>query len=86
MVRNGLLRQNEAFDGQRSASGRDRGKEGDSIQHLRQANVYGSLYSGFFPLVRPGKHPIEHGLKQPKHNDDRAGVLHHQVDSGEEAR
>jgi hypothetical protein len=86
VVRNGLLRQNEAFSRQRSTRGRDRGKEGNGTQHVRQVDVYGSLYSGFFPLDRPGKHPVEHDLKQLKHNDDRAGVFHHQVDSGDETR
>jgi len=83
VVRDGLLRQNETFRRQRSASTRDWRKERDGARHVRPDDVSGSLYSSCSPLVRAGKYPVEHDLK---HNDDRAAVFQHQIDGGDEAR
>ena len=86
MVRDGLLRQNEAFPRQRSTSTYDRGEQRGSAKHVGADDVYGSLYSSFSPCARSGKHPAEHDFKHLQHSNDCAVAFHDQIDSGDEAR
>ncbi len=86
VVRDGLLRQNEAVSRQRNTSTHGWGEERGGAKHVRPDDVSGSRYSSFFPRVRAGKHPVEHDLKHLKHSHDCAVVFHDQIDSGDEAR
>ena len=85
MVRDGLLRKNEAFPRQRSTSTYDWGEKRDGVKQVRADDIYGSLYSSFSPCAHSGKHPVKHDFKHLKHSTDCAVAFHDQIDSGNEA-